>query len=107
LEVSSPGLERPLRRERDFVRFAGQEVKVRTVDPVDGRRNFSGVLRGAEEGAAIVECDGQRWRVPIDEIARANLVPDWEAEFGRGRKEDVRQAKSPEAGSRSSPRSAS
>ena len=82
LEVSSPGLERPLRRERDFRRFAGQSVKVRTVDAVEGRRNFSGVLRGAEGGAAIVACDGQECRVPIDKIARAHLVPDWDAEFG-------------------------
>ena len=47
LEVSSPGIDRPLRREHDFARFAGQEAKIRTTDPVEGRRNFSGVLAGA------------------------------------------------------------
>ena len=47
LEVSSPGIDRPMRRERDFARFAGQQAKMRTADPVEGRRNFSGVLHGA------------------------------------------------------------
>jgi ribosome maturation factor RimP len=83
LEVSSPGLERPLRREQDFQRFAGQKVKIRTTDPVDGRRNFSGTLAGASGGVVEVECDGRSCRVPIDLVAKANLVPDWAAEFRR------------------------
>jgi len=83
LEVSSPGLERPLRREQDFQRFAGQKVKLRTTDPVEGRRNFSGTLVGAREGVVEVECDGQSCKVPLDLVAKANLVPDWAAEFRR------------------------
>ena len=83
LEVSSPGLERPLRREQDFRRFAGQKVKIRTTDAVEGRRHFSGTLVGARDGAAEVDCEGQSYRVPIDAVARAHLVPDWAAEFGR------------------------
>ncbi len=83
LEVSSPGLERPLRREQDFRRFAGVEVKVRTTEPVEGRRNFSGTLAGAEAGVVEVECDGHRYRVPIDLVARANVVPNWAEEFRR------------------------
>jgi ribosome maturation factor RimP len=83
LEVSSPGLERPLRREQDFRRFAGQQVKIRSLEPVEGRRNFSGTLVGAQAGVAEVESDGRTYRVPIDLVARANLVPDWAAEFRR------------------------
>ncbi len=83
LEVSSPGIDRPLRREKDFNRFSGQKVKIRTGDPVDGRRNFSGTLRGAHEGVVDIEGDGQSYKVPLDFIVRANLVPDWAAEFRR------------------------
>jgi ribosome maturation factor RimP len=83
LEVSSPGLERPLRREQDFRRFAGQQVKIRSTEPVEGRRNFSGTLVGAAAGVAEVESEGRTYRVPIELVARANLVPDWAAEFRR------------------------
>jgi ribosome maturation factor RimP len=83
LEVSSPGIDRPLRRERDFARFAGQEAKVRTADPVEGRRNFSGVLRGAKDGEVQIDCEGKLYQLSIDNIVRANLVPDWDAEFHR------------------------
>jgi ribosome maturation factor RimP len=83
LEISSPGLERPLRREQDFRRFVGQKVKIRTTDPVDGRRNFSGTLAGASGGVVDVECDGQSCKVPLNLVAKANLVPDWAAEFRR------------------------
>ncbi len=83
LEVSSPGIDRPLRREKDFNRFAGQMAKIRTVDAVGGRRNFSGTIRGAHDGVVDIECDGQSYQVPVDAITRANLVPDWTAEFHR------------------------
>jgi ribosome maturation factor RimP len=83
LEVSSPGLERPLRREQDFQRFSGQMAKIRAIEPVDGRRNFSGTIVGVQEGAVEIQCDGRSYRVPIDAIVRANLVPDWAAEFRR------------------------
>jgi len=83
LEVSSPGIDRPLRRERDFVRFAGQEAKIRMTDPVEGRRNFSGVLLGAQDGQVRIDCDGRSYQLPIAMVARANLVPDWDAEFHR------------------------
>jgi hypothetical protein len=93
LEVSSPGLDRPLRREHDFRRFAGQQVKIRCTEPSDGRRNFSGVLRGAQNGQVEVDCEGRVYQLPITAIARANLVPDWAAEFRR-------QAAGGEGGSR-------
>lgn len=81
LEVSSPGIERPLRRESDFQRFLGRRVKARTHQPVDGRRNFSGTLQGVENGTVLLDCDGLACRVPLEQIAKAHLVPDWAEEF--------------------------
>jgi ribosome maturation factor RimP len=83
LEVSSPGLDRPLRREPDFVRFADREVRIRLNEGVEGRRNFSGRLRGAHDGVAEVECDGRTYHLPIEDVAKANLVPDWAKELKR------------------------
>lgn len=83
LEVSSPGLDRPLRREQDFMRFAGREAKIRTADLVEGRRNFSGILRGVTNGAVDIECDGHQYRIPVSQVSRANLIPDWTVEFRR------------------------
>jgi ribosome maturation factor RimP len=92
LEVSSPGLDRPLRREGDFARFVGQSARIRLGDGVGnvvageggaGRRNFSGVIRAAKDGRVEIECDGRSYQLPIDDIAKANLVPDWEHEFHR------------------------
>jgi ribosome maturation factor RimP len=84
LEVSSPGIDRPLRRVVDFQRFAGHRVKVRLTETVEGRRNFSGTIRGAGNGAVEVDCDSRCYQLPVAAIARAQLVPDWEAEFRRG-----------------------
>jgi ribosome maturation factor RimP len=85
LEVSSPGLDRPLRREGDFARFAGESARVRMTDEgqVEGRRNFSGVIRSAKDGRVEIECDGRSYQLPIEGIAKANLIPDWEREFHR------------------------
>lgn len=83
LEVSSPGLDRPLRRERDFARFVGESARVRLEVGVDGRRNFSGTIRGAKDGRVEIACDGRSYELPIDDIVRANLVPDWDREFHR------------------------
>ena len=83
LEVSSPGLDRPLRRERDFARFVGESARIRLIDGVEGRRNFLGTLRAAKDGRVEIACDGRSYELPIADIARANLVPDWEREFHR------------------------
>ena len=76
LEVSSPGLDRPLRKEADFVRFAGHkaEVRMRTPD-ASGRRKFAGVLRGVEAGEVSVELEGQTVRLALDDVDRAKLIP--------------------------------
>jgi ribosome maturation factor RimP len=77
LEVSSPGLDRPLRKERDFARFAGQkaEVRMRTPDP-SGRRKFVGVLRGAGDGQVSLEMEGQTVALALDDLDKARLVPE-------------------------------
>ncbi len=76
LEVSSPGLDRPLFREADFQRFAGREVRIRTDVPLEGRRNFRGVLRGLRGGEVLVEVDGAELALPVERIEQARLVPE-------------------------------
>ena len=83
LEVSSPGLDRPLRRERDFARFVGESARIRLNDGVEGRRNFLGTLQAAKDGRVEIACDGRSYTLPIDDIQKANLVPDWDREFHR------------------------
>jgi len=78
LEVSSPGLDRVLRKERDFARFKGQAVRVRLKAPQNGRRNFKGVLQGFSEGRVQVECEGSRCEFPLGLIDEARL--DYKAE---------------------------
>ncbi len=77
LEVSSPGIERPLRRERDFLRFKGRKVKVRLKEKISGRRNFKGTILGYEDGNLVIEVEGSGvFRLPKGSIDRAKLV--WE-----------------------------
>jgi ribosome maturation factor RimP len=77
LEVSSPGLDRPLRKAADFERFAGSKVDVKMRLPDEGgRRRFTGVLRGARDGVATVEVDGREVALKVDDIDKARLVPD-------------------------------
>jgi ribosome maturation factor RimP len=80
LEVSSPGLDRPLRKPADFARFAGSkvDVKMRTRDE-SGRKRFTGVLRGEAGGVATLEVDGREVALRLDEMDRARLVPDLQA----------------------------
>ena len=75
LEVSSPGLERPLRTARQFARFVGETVYVETVQAVEGRRRFKGALTAAGAATVEVEVDGQRWTLPISGIRKAHLAP--------------------------------
>jgi ribosome maturation factor RimP len=75
LEVSSPGLDRPLRKPSDFVRFAGEEAELRLANPIANAKRLKGVLRGCEAGAVVVETANGAVTVPLAEIARARLVP--------------------------------
>ncbi len=74
LEVSSPGIDRPLTRPRDFERYTGFEVRVETREPVNGRRRFRGRLRGFADGRATVETEDGTAELPFETIARARLV---------------------------------
>lgn len=74
LEVSSPGVERPLVRLADFDRFAGREAKIKTFKPIDGRRTFDGRLLGTDGANVRIDCAGTTVVVPHDEIAKAHLV---------------------------------
>jgi ribosome maturation factor RimP len=77
LEVSSPGLERALREPRHFERSVGQQVRVKTVEPVDGRRVHEGALVSADAEAIVIASDGGELRVPYDGIASARTVFEW------------------------------
>ena len=92
LEVSSPGLDRPLRTLAHFRRFLGQEAKVRLHAGLDARRNFKGRLvavrqppeGGEEDATIIIDVDGKHQALPFDDIENARLVPDWDALFAKG-----------------------
>ena len=74
LEVSSPGLDRPLFKVTDFERFSGQMVKIKLTAGLNGRRNFKGVLQGVDSGMIRVEVDGENFELPLADIAKANLI---------------------------------
>ncbi len=79
LEVSSPGLDRPLFKETDYERFAGKKVRIRLRRPIENRRNFTGILRGLKDKKLIlVELEeGIQVELPLEEIQKANLVFEW------------------------------
>jgi len=76
LEVSSPGLDRLLRGERDFARYAGQRARVRVRLPVDGQRNFVGVVREAGAGRVQLEVEGRVLSLELGNVETARLVPN-------------------------------
>lgn len=74
LEVSSPGIDRPLRTPEHFARFAGETVMVKTTGPIDGRSSFTGELLGFEDGCVMVAADGAgTFRIPYDNIKKARV----------------------------------
>jgi ribosome maturation factor RimP len=90
LEVSSPGVDRPLRKARDFDRFAGQRAHVKAYGPVagtapgsPGRKHWTGTLKGFRDGAVEIDVDGVLHRVPHEQIAKAHLEADLEADLRR------------------------
>jgi ribosome maturation factor RimP len=76
LEVSSPGLDRTLKRRDDFTRFAGEQVQVRLRTPLAGRKNFVGILRGVEGDQLSIEVDGKLLSLQLQDLDRARLVPN-------------------------------
>ncbi len=90
LELSSPGLDRLLAREKDFAAACGKEVKLKTRRPVCGRRRFKGRLLEFTEGMAVMLVDGERFRVPFDEIERANSMYEFSrADFATSKSRDA------------------
>ncbi len=78
LEVSSPGMDRPLFKEKHFQQVVGQEVQIRLAMPMDNRRNFKGTLLSCEEGVVSVEVDGQQFQLAVANIEKANVVPTFD-----------------------------
>jgi len=76
LEVSSPGLDRPLFTEEHYRRFAGSRVKLRVSPPLDGRRNFTGVLKGIHDDKVVLVHEDGEWVIPLDHVEQARLIPD-------------------------------
>lgn len=76
LEVSSPGLERPLTKKEHFARYIGERARIRTSEPVDGRREFVGIIAEADDAGVEIEVEGKRYRIAYDLIGRANLKPE-------------------------------
>lgn len=83
LEVSSPGLDRPLFTLDQFERFSGEQVQLTAFAPVGGRRKFKGRILGAAEGTVRLEQDGQEVALEFGNIAKARLVPDYDSLFER------------------------
>jgi ribosome maturation factor RimP len=77
LEVSSPGLDRPLFGVEQYERFRGHRAKVRLAAKLEGRRNFAGVLAGVDQGALLLEEDGETIVLPLEMIESARLVPEF------------------------------
>ncbi len=74
LEVSSPGLDRPLVKEKDFQRVIGDKVNIKTKTPLDGRKNFKVTIEGVEGGAVtVLDAEGRRWAIEFDNIDKARL----------------------------------
>jgi ribosome maturation factor RimP len=77
LEVSSPGMDRPLRRVKDFQRFTGSQVKLKTIMPFEGQRNFSGRLLEADEDSVVIETDTEEITIPMSALDKARVVPEF------------------------------
>ena len=77
LEVSSPGIERPLNQPRDFLRFRGHKIRAATFSPVNGQKEFVGELEGLENGELVINIKGKQMILPMEQVAKVRL----EAEF--------------------------
>jgi len=75
LEVSSPGLDRPLKKEADFVRFCGQKAQLKLRMPLAGRKNFVGILGAVENGILQFDVEGNQVAIELSNVDKARLVP--------------------------------
>ncbi len=76
LEVSSPGLDRPLTKPEHYRRFVGHRVRVRTREPIGGRRNFTGEIVAADDRAVSLRDPVEERAIPLEAIRRSNLIPE-------------------------------
>jgi len=76
LEVSSPGIERPLVKKEDYERFKGEKVKIILKNPIEGRKNFKGLLLGIKGDFVQIEIENRIQEIPFEEIKKANLQPE-------------------------------
>ena len=79
LEVSSPGINRPLKKPAHFTRFIGKRIRIRTRDMIDGRRSFLGILGEVVEDGVILAQEDKRYRIPFSVIEKSNYEHDWSA----------------------------
>jgi ribosome maturation factor RimP len=79
LEVSSPGINRPLKRPEHFARFVGKRIRVRTRDSIDGRRSFLGTLQEVLENQITLKQEGAQYQIPFAVIEKSNYEHDWSA----------------------------
>ena len=79
LEVSSPGLNRPLKKEKDFLRALGKKVRIKMRSPVQGRRIFTGTLESFDQGMLALKVERDRVNLPWKDLQKANLVYDFDA----------------------------
>ncbi len=86
LEVSSPGINRPLKRPAHFAQFVGKKIRVRTREPIEGRRSFLGPLLEVGGDGITLSQDGARREIPFAAIEKANYEHDWSAEYAAGSK---------------------
>ncbi len=77
LEVSSPGLDRPLKSSADFENQCGKIVRIKTTEPIDGRSNYKGKLEAVRDGFIFVQIDGVVYKLPLKKILKARLVPEF------------------------------
>ena len=80
LEVSSPGVERPLKKEGDYLRFTGSDVEIKTFESLEGKKIFNGILRDCKNGIVMVE-EGTVKEIPIEKISSAKLKFNWNGEL--------------------------
>ncbi|MDC6484697.1 ribosome maturation factor RimP [Methylophilaceae bacterium] len=77
LEVSSPGINRVIKKLKDFERFKGEKVKIKTRLPIDERKNFKGVLQGIKQDLILIEFNNVLVEIKLDNIEKARLEPDF------------------------------
>lgn len=76
LEVSSPGMDRPLFERAHFERFAGHQVDIQLLHGIGNRRKYKGLLKGVDDGNVLLEVEGELFSLPLDSISQARLIPE-------------------------------